>query len=264
MESLDILNIILLLLFCAVLLYVNSTIKEGFATPVDQNYDFHEVFKPFPLNQVCQIYKDVYDGMFKLEKIDLNGGPVPDDIAKKNTTITIKQKAGGAVLSCPFAFPDGTDINKVHKFVTRLPPQTLVNGYRTLLFCKKQLTDAVENGKKSLADIPPKAKEGFFDAGDAIMTECSAEELAERKTIPLQCIDPENERGDQQDALKDADPQELLTVTQKKKEITKSLKTILVTLNMIYPKGHDYAEVIADCKKLKKELNDLQQKAQTF
>jgi len=262
MEPLHIITLILFLLFCAAFLYVNMTIKEDFANPVDQTYDPREFFKPFPLDQVCPIYTDVYASLYKLEKIDMNGAPVPDDIARKNTLASIKQKAG-IVLSCPFSFPDGKDLDTVHPFLMGLSPQTLANGYRTLLFCKQQLTNAVATAKESLSAMPPKLKEGFVELAPAV-TECSAEELAERTSIPLQCIAPEDERGDQQDAIKAADPDEVRTVTQKKKDITKALKAMLVTLRLTYPKGYDYATVIADCTRLKKELAALQQKAQAL
>jgi len=263
METATTLTLILFFLFCICFLYVSLKIKEEFANPVDQTYDPREFFKPFPLDQVCPIYTDVYTSLYKLEKIDTNGAPVPDDIARKNALASIKQKAGGPLLSCPFSFPEGKDLDTIHPFVTGLPPQVLANGYRTLLFCKQQLTNAVVNSKKSLAEMPPKIKEGFIELMPAV-TECSAEELAERTVIPLQCIAPEVERGDQQDAVKAADPDELRMVTQKKKDITKALKAMHVSLTMTYPKGYDYAAVITDCRQLQKELTTLQQKAQAL
>lgn len=252
------LTLILLTVFLGILflllLYIPST--EGFANPVVEVYDFKKFFEPYPLDQICPIYDVIYQAAYKPEKVDAKGGPVPDDIASQKTRALITKDLSGAVFSCPFIFPKETDLDTVHGFVKKLDELLLVKAFRMLLYCKGKLTGNLAAAQKSIADIPK--KEGFI-------TECSIEELVARDFVPLQCIDPANEKGDEQDAIKEMDPVVVASTVQKKKEITAVLKKMALALEKAYPaaKRPKMAILIKECNEIHAKLLDLQNKLQS-
>ena len=257
MLTLILLTVFLGLLFL-LLLYIPST--EGFANPVVEVYDFKKFFEPYPLDQICPIYDVIYQAAYKPEKVDAKGGPVPDDIAVQKTKATIAKDLSGAVFSCPFTFPKETELDTVHGFVKKLDELLLVKAYRMLLYCKGKLAGNLAAAQKSIADIP-----GQKAAAEGFITECSFEELLARDFVPLQCIDPANEKGDEQDSIQEMDPMVVASVVQKKKDITAVLKKMAVALEKAYPaaKRPKMATLIKECNEIHAKLLDLQNKLQS-
>lgn len=252
-----IITVVIGLLFLVALLFIVQTVREGFATPVTEVYDFHEFFKPFPIDQICPIYSVIYENIAKGETVDDKGHPIPADIAKTNTEKKLASVLPDGLISCPFSFPDSIDLETVLSFLKKQDPKLLLQAHRTLVYCQQQLRQSLTDAKKSIADMKAH-KEGF-------LTECSAEELASRSFLPLQCIDPSVEKGTEQKQIQDQDPEDTAASVKKKIEITGLLKTMWLTYTTAIPPVAriSFPVVIQDCIQMKDELAEMKKKAES-
>ena len=240
--------------------YIRS--EEGFADKAVALYDYSKFFAPFQLNDICPIWTTVYTNFKGGYKTDEKGHTLPEDVVKKATDAAIAKALPLGVFPCPFSFPDAKNLDTVLAWLKTQDKQLLLRAHMTLVFCKTQLDSTFSTAQKSLDDMKNKGSDGFTDM---FLTECSAEELVARATVPLQCIDPAVELGTEANQIKAQDTDATAAAVKKKIEITKHLTEMWTTYTNTVPviQRIDFAATIKHCNDIITYLADLKKKLES-
>lgn len=256
---------ILALGFCIVLLllirYIRS--EEGFADKPVAVYDFTKFFAPFALEAICPVWDTVYTNFKGGYKTDEKGQQLPEDLVKKAANAAIAKALPKGVFPCPFAFPKGKDLDTVLTWLSTQDKNLLLQAHTTLVFCKTQLESTLNTARNSIDDMRNgRSSDGFLDM---FLTQCSAEELLARATVPLQCVDPAVELGTEANQIKEQDPAATADAVKKKIEITKRLTAMWSAYAAAVPQVQriNFGETIQHCKDILAELSSIKKKLES-
>lgn len=249
--------------------FMRTPYREGFQ---DSNQDtkklvdnWKTMVKDNKLEEICKIYNDIYEKIFKVEK-GIPPESFTDEQAREKTLKIFKDVIPSGILSCSTVdkIKNVPDIDTLFTISQGLPDSFLVQGYETAKGCRALLKKNVDEIQKSLTqDITvslekkkPKESdesEGFVDASVGI---CSPEITEERRKFLREkklsekaqsCLLPEEVPLDKKDGyVKQKYDKIMITKQDYMKNTKESLEKIL-----------------ADCAMYKKQLDDFKKKAES-
>lgn len=220
-------TVLYLLLFLLALLLIIRMIrsKEGFQNqtveskgPKEEQYDLDLFFKNYPIDKVCEIYNKGFPTVVSTFSMDDKGEKVPDSVAKLSAMDYLKNTLTGGIVQCPFSLPKDKSLKSSYDFVMKLDENVLVKAMSTLIFFAANLQLTANTTKQQM-----KSMEGFI-------SECSADELEYRLTVPLQCIPADVMKATQQEEINAVDKFEMEQRVSQKAQIAKKLGTLVKNL----------------------------------
>lgn len=224
-------TILITILFLIAFLLVLRMIRtdEGFQNQVEE-YDLNLFFKDYPLQKICDAYTKGFPTVVNSFSIAENGDTIPESIAKQNAESYLKKTIVGGIISCPFALPKETSLKSAFDFVNKLDEMLLVKGISTLLFFTANLKLGADSSKKQL-----KNTEGFI-------TECSADEVLYKASVPLQCIPAETMKATEQAEINQVDKFEMQQRVSQKSQISKKLGTMVANLQTFQKEFENFSK----------------------
>lgn len=210
-------TILLSMLFLLALLLVLRMIRldEGFQNPPQSKngepYDLDLFFDKYPIARICEIYEKGFPTVVNSFSISENGDKVDPSIATLAAKDYLQKTLLGGVVMCPFALPKEKTLKKSFDFVMNLDDNLLVKAMSTLYFFAANVQLSVDSSRKQLKGV-----EGF-------LSECSADELANRENVPLQCIPPDVMKATEQAEINAVDQFEMSQRVSQKGQIAKKL-----------------------------------------
>lgn len=223
--------LLFLLAFLLILRLIRS--KEGFQntpSPPKEFYDLTLFFKNYPVEKACIYFDKVLPKIQQSFSLDDSGKKLPKQIADLKAETYIKNNIITGILTCPFELPKSQLLSDSYEFVKKLDDMLLAKAMNIFIFYAANLQSTIDNSKKV---------EGF-------LTECSAQELAARQIVPLQCIPPENMKATEQEQINSVDKFDMDTRVSQKSAIAKKLQTLVQNLQNFISEFNSFSTRIAN------------------
>jgi len=252
LSSITIAMIGILLSFFTLMWFLKLRTREGF-----QDFDFqpqwNKIVENNKLNEVCELYTEIYEKMLVVEK-GAPPEPVKTDAqaresvdAKFATAMTEKPIPCHIVKECN----EAKDITSFYTAIQKLSTRALVQNYETAIACRRLLIDSY----LQVQDAERKRKEGFQDKQDKPLCE---EPVAKERKAYL-------ERNTlSEDAQKCVLAEEIPKVNKENvvRQRLESLQTTFTKYTDTLQKKETISKILEDCAYYKAELDKKKKEAE--
>ncbi len=240
--------------FYLLMFFLSFRNREGFEDK-DVFQNTKAILDQNKLEQICKVYDEVYQSIFKVEK-GIPPESFTDEQAREKTLKIIKKEMIQGPISCPKVQKlkeavTAKDIDTLFTVTQELPNSFLVEAFETAKGCRAILKKNVDEIQVSLAAV----QEGFVDASVGI---CSPEVTEERRKFlrdkklsekAQSCLLPEEVPLDKKDSYIQTKLDKITAAFEEYLKTEKSKETIQAILD--------------DCAYYKKELDKIKRQGES-